>query len=107
MTNKEYILQKLSSFNVTEATLLDTGIDLDAQYVPSDEMGRALISLLEELILAPGLTNVSESGFSLSWDKDKVGNWYLWLCKKYGVTPNSDILPLLGVSSIIDISDRW
>lgn len=107
MTNREYIQQKLAGFNISEALLIDSGIDLDAQYVPSAEMGIALVSMLEELILAPSLSNVSESGFSVSWDKKNIGNWYLWLCKKYGITPNKDVLPLFGVSSIIDISDIW
>lgn len=107
MTNREYIVQKLQGLNVTDAALADMGIDLDADYVPGEEIGRKIVALIEELILAPSLTNVSESGFSMSWDKSSVGKWYMCLCKKYGVTPDKDVIPLLGISMIIDISDQW
>lgn len=107
MTNREYILQKLSGFNVTEALLTDTGLNLDEEYVPSKEMDLAVISALEELLLAPDIRNVSESGFSMTWDKTNVGKWYIHLCNKVGREPDPDILPLLGVSMINDISDIW
>lgn len=107
MTNREYISQRLAGFNVSEALLADSGIDLNAEYAPSEAMGKAIVSLLEELILAPSLKNVSESGFSVSWDTANVGKWYLYLCNKYGITPNDDVLTLLGISMIKDISDLW
>lgn len=107
MTNREYIMQKLTGFNVTEAILVDTGLDLSAEYSPSEEMDKALLGMLEELILMPSMKSVSESGFSVSWDKSSVGKWYTYLCKKYNITPNNDVLSLLGISMIIDISDIW
>lgn len=107
MTNRDYILQKLTGFNVTEAILVDSGIDLDADYSPSGVIDKALIGMLEELILMPSMSNISESGFSVSWDKNSVGKWYVYLCNKYGITPNKDVLPLLGISMINDISDIW
>ena len=107
MTNKEYIRQRLNSFEVSEAMFIDAGIDPDAEYEPSPELGKAFIKLLEELILMPTLKSVSENGFSLSWDREGVRSWYMLLCKRYGVTPEDEVLPLLGVSAITDISDIW
>lgn len=107
MTNREYISQRLAGFNVSEALLADSGIDPDSEYVPSETMDRAVVSLLEELILAPSIKSVSESGFSVSWDTERVGRWYLYLCNKYGIAPDDDVLPLLGISMIKDISDLW
>ena len=109
MTNGEYIRQKLQAFDVNEAILADlsSGVNLDAPYTGEPSVGKALIKALEELILQPYLSNVSESGFSVSWNRDNVGRWYRYLCKKYGVTPNPSTLAQVGVSSIIDISDSW
>ena len=107
MTNREYILQKLSGFNVTEALLADMKVNLNEEYTPSFEMDMAIIGALEELLLAPDIRNVSESGFSMSWDKTNVGKWYIHLCQKVGRKPDPDILPLLGVSMINDISNLW
>lgn len=109
MTNREYIIQKMAAFQVNEALLADIseGIDLDAPYTGDPAVGRALIKGIEEAILQPYMSSVSESGFSVSWNRDNIGRWYRWLCQKYGVTVNSDALASLGVSSIIDISDTW
>lgn len=107
MTNREYIKQRLNSFEVSEAMFIDAGIDPEMEYVPDPKMDKALIRLLEELILMPSLSNVSENGFSMSWDRDGARNWYLLLCKRNGITPDTEIVSLLGVSSITDISDIW
>ena len=110
MTNREYIVQRLASFQVSDALLedLSLGIDLDAQYVAGDgSVGLALLSAVEELVLAPSLSRVSEHGFTMSWDRGGVARWYLWLCRRYGATPDPEVLSLLGVSMIKDISDRW
>lgn len=107
MTNREYIVQKLAAFQVNEAILADLDVNLDAEYDGSQEVGKALVYAVEELVLAPTVSNVSESGFSVSWDKGKLGQWYLWLCKKYGVTPDNDVLGLLGVPAVVEISDQW
>lgn len=109
MTNREYIVQKFAAFGVNEAMLADMSlsVDLDAEYSGSVDLGKALISSLEELILMPYVSNVNENGFSVSWNRDSVAKWYQWLCRKYGVTPKADVLSELGLSTITDISDQW
>ena len=115
MTTGEYISQKLASFgNLSEAQLLDMsaagGFFLDDEYVASENarsVGIGMISGIEELVFAPKMKSVSESGFSVSWDYDGLGKYYLWLCRKWGVTPNDEVLGMLGISMIIDRTDCW
>lgn len=113
MTIRAYISDKLKAFGITEAQLVDmsisSGLDLDANVEEQEpiKVGTALTQTLEELILMPKMTNVSESGFSMSWNFDKIGQYYVWLCKKWGLTPNSDVLAMLGISTIIDRTNIW
>lgn len=108
MTNKEYILSKLVAFEVSEAQLADMEIDLEDTYKPnSPDVGIAMILLVEELILAPRRTNITENGFSVSWNYADLGKYYLYLCKRYGATANDKILDLLGLSRIVDRTDTW
>lgn len=114
MTISAYIEQKFSAFgHLTEADMADictaAGVDPDAEYTPDVEasVGKALCFAIEEKILAPYVTNVSESGFSMSWNRDNLAKYYWWLCRKYGVTPDEEVLSLLGVNMIRDVSDIW
>ncbi len=113
MTISAYISEKLKAYGITEAQLVDvslsSGLDLDSDVLANNQtsVGIALTHTLEECILAPRLSNVSENGFSMSWNYESVGKYYLWLCRKWGVTPNDDVLAMLGVSSIIDRTDNW
>lgn len=113
MTIRAYISDKLKAYGVSEAQLIDlsisSGLDLDANvtdYEPS-VIGIALTHTLEECILAPRVSNVSESGFSMSWDCSSASKYYIWLCRKWGLTPNADVMEMLGVSTIIDRTDDW
>lgn len=110
MTIKQYIQQKMSAFGkISDADLIDTGLALDAEYTEdvTNEVGMALCSLIEERVLAPYVQNVSESGFSMSWNMDNIGKYYLWLCKRYDKKPDGDVLSMLGVSLIKDVSNIW
>ena len=113
MTIRAYISAKLKAFGISEAQLVDlsmtSGLDLDSDVTTNDpkEVGIAMTQTLEECILAPRLTNVNESGFSMSWNYDSMGKYYLWLCRKWGLTPDDDVLAMLGLSSIIDRTNEW
>lgn len=112
MTIKEYISQKLSAFEISEATLCDmslSGINLEDEYSSEvmEVVGKGMVSVIEELVLTPRRTNITESGFSESWNYDNLSKYYLWLCRKWGVTPNEDTLALMGTSAIIDKTDIW
>jgi len=113
MTCGEYIAQSMDGFKLNEAAVADVfltaGCSADDEYTSSvaDGLWKAVIPVLERVLLSPYVSNVSESGFSLSWNREKAGSFYLWLCRKYGVTPDADITGVLGVSLIRDRSDVW
>lgn len=113
MTIREYVSQKLQAFNVSEAVLTDfeasLGISLDDDYTfdIAPSIGKAMASTIEELVLAPRLSNINEGGFSMSWDFADLGKYYVYLCKKWGVPVNNDVLSATGISAIIDASNLW
>ena len=111
MKIREYISQKLRAWNITDAQLEDisSGIDLDEEYTSdnSQVVGKAMISVIEELMLAPYMSNVNENGFSVSWDYSRIGQYYMWLRRKYGVAPDDEVVAALGLSTITDKSDIW
>lgn len=94
MTVRDYIEQKFSSYGtLTEADILDfsmtSGLSPDEEMskdsLPEVELG--MIGLIPSLLLRP--TSVTESGFSISWDKDGLRQFYLYLCKQNDVTPEA------------------
>jgi len=111
MKIREYISQKLRAWNITDAQLVDISpcIDLEEEYTSDDAqvVGKAMISVIEELMLAPCMSNVNENGFSVSWDYSRIGQYYMWLCRKYGVAPDNEVVAALGLSTITDKSDIW
>lgn len=111
MKIREYISQKLRALNITDAQLGDisSGIDIEEEYTSdyAQVVGKAMISVIEELMLAPRMSNVNENGFSVSWDYSSIGQYYMWLCRKYGVAPDNEVVAALGLSTITDKSDIW
>lgn len=89
--------------------MVSLGVSLDDEYTfdMASSVGKAMVSSIEELILAPHLSNVSEGGFSMSWDYSNLGKYYLFLCKKWGTPVNNDVLASSGISAIIDQTDCW
>lgn len=113
MTIGEYIKQKFQAWKVTDAQYQDliteSGLNIDDDYTINnmETVQRAIIPMVEELMLSPFVKNINENGFSLSWDISNIGRYYLWLCHKWGVTPNDDVVAALGISTITDKSDIW
>lgn len=113
MTIREYVTQKLQAFNLTEASLADIivslGMSLDDEYTfdNASYVGKAIASCIEELVLAPRLSNINEGGFSMSWDFADLGKYYIYLCKKWGISVNDNVLSASGISAIMDKSEIW
>lgn len=106
---------KLAPFGDTEALLADfcrytnNTLDLDSELSEENELewAKGFASVIEERIFAPRQASVSEGGFSQSFKFDDLAKYYLWLCRKYGLDPNEDVLTLCGISTITDKSDLW
>lgn len=99
MTISEYISEKLRRFgDISQAELLDMslsgGFNLDDEYSSENaqSVGVATTNLVGELILQGKQSSINESGFSISWNYDGLSKYYLLLCKKYGLTPDADIV---------------
>ena len=107
MNIREYICSLFKGIDIPEAFLLDTGLDLEQEYSKDLPIGQQIVDLAGGVINMVAVKSVSENGFSMSWDTDRLGKLYLWLCRKYGLKPDPDILSTLGISAIIDISDTW
>ena len=113
MTVKDYISQKLEAFNLTDAdyatAIASSEVSLDDEVTVNNivEADKMLVHLIEWKVFQPKRSNVSEGGFSVSWEYGDLGKFYLWLCKKCGITPNDDVLSMLGTSMITDATDRW
>lgn len=94
MTVRDYIEQKFSAFGtLTDADVLEFSLntnlspdeEVSKEILPEVELG--MIGLIPSLLLRP--TSVTESGFSISWDKDGLRRYYLYLCERNDVTPEA------------------
>lgn len=95
MTIREYIEQKFSVYGtLTEADVLDfsihTGLNSDDEAGKDNmtEIEMGMIHLIPSII-ARTPDSVNESGFSISWDKDGLRQFYLYLCERNDVTPEA------------------
>lgn len=90
MTAAEYISGKFSSFNVnlTEADLLDmsaaSGLDMGAE-IDVDTVNLANIAMTALIPSLITMGSVNESGFSVSFNKEGLLQYYNYLCKRYGL----------------------
>lgn len=94
MTIRDYIEQKFSSYGtLSEADVLEFSLntnlspdeEVSKDILPEVELG--MIGLIPSLLLRP--TSVTESGFSISWDKDGLRQFYIHLCNQNDVTPEA------------------
>ena len=110
MTNGEFITKQLRAFNVTDADMmlvLGDDFDPDKEITDLSAAEKAMIPLLAKMALAPFQKSISENGFSVSWDMSKIGWWYRYLCSKYGVKPDANVMSALGLSVIVDRTNKW
>jgi hypothetical protein len=113
MTVNDYIQQKFQTFgiNLSEADLLD--MCLSANVSGEDEINEdchdrvsvAMAKFIPSLLLRA--TSINESSFSMSWNIQGIKDYYLFLCKKYGIALDDATSVLLGLNIIKDISNLW
>lgn len=111
MSIREYLSTQLQSFDLNEAVMADIAmnIDLEREYSVDvqKEVGVALTGAIEQFLFSPRMTNISENGFSQSWNYDNIGKYYLWLCRRWGVIPNKETVAASGLSVITDKTNSW
>lgn len=113
MTIEAYIRSSLETFGLNDAMfadiLLESGVNLSDDYDASvqESVGKAMASAIERISMMPKLSNVSENGFSMSWTYEDLGKYYLWLCRRWHVTPNADTVASMGISTITDRTSKW
>ena len=87
MTNKEYTTKSLNGLNISEddidIILLKSSIDADA---PADVRTCDMAIYRRMSVVIKGvMQNVSEGGYSISWNMDAVKLFYNALCNELGV----------------------
>ena len=87
MTNKQYLTKALSGLNVTEddieIILVKSELDADADV---DVRGCDMATYNRMSALFKGvMQNVSEGGYSISWNMDAVKLYYNALCSELGM----------------------
>ena len=109
MTNGEFIKDQLRAFSPSEGDMATIAslIQLDEEMTDVAKAEMAMIPLVGTLALKPFQKSINENGFSVSWDIGKLGWWYRYLCTKYGVTPDAEVSAALGLSVIIDRTNKW
>ncbi len=107
MTVREYIVSAFQGLSIPESCFADMSVSPDAVYSTGLPLGPDMVAIAETLLLAPSVKSVNENGFSMAWDTNRLGKYYMYLCKKYGIAPNPDLLGVVGLNVITDKTDIW
>lgn len=104
MTNKEYLTKALTRLNVSEEDvdliLLKSGLDADSAV----DIGACDMATYRRfsIILKAATQNVSEGGYSISWNMEAVKSYYNALCTELGT-----VNVLFARPKIRDKSNIW
>ena len=104
MTNKQYLTQSLNGLNISEGDIdiillkgsLDADIDVDFQACDNAVYSRMSV------ILKGTTQNVSEGGYSISWNMEAVKLYYTALCNELGLEN-----VLVGRPKVRNRSNYW
>lgn len=83
MTTHEYIKEKFGSFGiqVSNADLFDIHPS-DEILTDTRDINVSIVKFIPQLLARP---NISENGFSISWDRKAIMEYYNLMCKRYGL----------------------
>lgn len=100
MTNREWILAMAGRLNVSEQDveliMLNQNLDPEAE-VNVNEAKRALCKEFATII---PMANVSEGGYSITWNMEGIKIWYKQMCNELGIEA-------VGLPRIQNASNRW
>lgn len=104
ITNKQYLIKSLNGLNITEddidIILLKSSINGDAS-VDVQACDNAVYSRMS-VILKGTTQNVSEGGYSISWNMEAVKLFYSALCNELGLEN-----VLVGRPKVRNRSNYW
>jgi hypothetical protein len=104
MTNKEYLAKLLNGLNISEEDIdiiiLKSGIDADA-IADVQNADKAVYNRMS-VILKGVMQNVSEGGYSISWNMEAVKLFYSSLCNELGLEN-----VLVGRPKVRNRSNYW
>ncbi len=104
MTNKEYLTKSLNGLSVSEddidIIILKSGLDADA-VVDVPNADKAVYNRMS-VILKGTMQNVSEGGYSISWNMEAVKLFYASLCNELGLEN-----VLVGRPKVRNRSNYW
>lgn len=86
MEIKEYIRQRFGAFGVQLSSADLLCISMEEGEVTADNISKievVIVTYIPNLLLRPN--SISESGFSMSWDKQAMKDFYSLKCKEYGI----------------------
>ncbi len=93
MTNREYITATTQRFNFSDTDIelffenQKTNLDPDEEC----DVTAAKKALITEIASILPLYNVSEGGYSISWNFDAIKMWYRLACEELGIVPTGII----------------
>lgn len=90
MTYKEWFTTTLSRFNLTEddiAVMLANQSSLIPDADAEVDVIIAKTVVCREFAMVIPLANISEGGYSVSWNMDGIKFWYNQVCKEVGMQP--------------------
>lgn len=103
-TNRQYLAASLKGLNVTDEDIdiiiLKSGIDADAS-ADTKACDMAVYKRMS-VMLAATAQNVSEGGYSISWNMEAVKMYYNALCNELGVEN-----ALVGRPKVRNRSNYW
>lgn len=100
MTYKKWMQLTGTKFNISDEDIeliaANQGIDLEADV----DVAKAKMALVKEFATVIPMANVSEGGYSLSWNMEALKLWYKQACGELGITP-------VTTPRIRNASNRW
>lgn len=100
MTNLDWMIATGRRFGISEedanVILVNQGLEADGEV----DIIKVKTALCKEFASVIPLTNVTEGGYSISWNMEAVKLWYSQMCSELGIVP-------VTAPKVKDRSSRW
>lgn len=112
MTNQEAIIRQFAFIGTMTdegAALFAADNDIDATAEADAGAQKAISTCIDSFLdqYMMRSQSVSENGISLSWTSAQTRGLFLLKLRKYGIVPNADMASNLGLSVVIDVTNKW